>query len=388
MKLSLIRKHLPLILFSCLVALAYSPQTEAQNPNRVALVVDYGNGSVQTSCIDFSEESLTGYELLERSNLPLTIGVDTVGTTVCAIDGVGCPANDCFCQCSGGSDCVFWSYWHGTADSWQFSTLGASNYVVHDGDVEGWRWGNGSIQTADPPPHYSFGDVCTVPATPTPIVVTLPPTAVPAAATTGATAVPTATATTGSTATSIPTASPNPTLTRRATQTPTPTPTENTTSSVDIAGPTSSPTVDLSSPATLRPTVTAWAATAEPSLLPTETAVPAAVTPTTEVVIVALPTLTPESGLSVTAVSRPAFESATDGPVAIAAVGNDTDIGDAASADAPVTANRIGADTAPVSQIPQNIATTSTPVATYSVFGLVLFALGFVWWQGRRQRAA
>lgn len=367
------RKHFPLLILSLFILLVHLPQTLAQGENRVALVVDYGDGLVQTSCIDFTEESLTGYEVLQRSNLPLTVGVDGAGTSICAIGDVGCPASDCFCQCTGGADCVFWSYWHGTADSWQFSSLGANNYVVHDGDVEGWRWGNGSTQTADPPPFYAFDDVCTVPPTPTPIPVVLQPTSAATAVSNTQPSNPTATMT----QTAVPTTTPTPTS--LPTNSPTPQPTATLVPTV-VTGATASPTVDLSTPATPRPTVTAWVPTsaAEPTAVPD-----AAVTPTSEIIVVALPTVENEEVLIAATSVDDAIAITT--PSAIA-VNNQPLAKQGDSQPTSPAAARIGAFAEPetTTQLVPTSPETAVSSPSYAVFGLVLLALGFVWWQGKR----
>jgi hypothetical protein len=212
------RRTLPLLILTLLILtlLAYAP-SGASGENRVALVVDFGDGAVETRCVSFAEEEITGYEVLERSGLTVETDFQAGGAAVCRIDNTGCPADDCFCSCRGGDDCVYWSYWHLNAGAWQYSMGGSGQYTVSDGDVEGWVWGLGSVTQASPPPLVTFGEVCADPAgasnTPTPsttpIIIrtatpvqsnpTLPPTAVTATVQTGTPAQEgaTATATTG-----------------------------------------------------------------------------------------------------------------------------------------------------------------------------------------------
>jgi hypothetical protein len=145
--------------------------TQANDPQRVGLVVVHGNGEVMKQCIEFSEDQITGYEVLERSGLDLNADVTSgMGATICRIDDEGCtyPAEDCFCQCQG-SPCIFWSYWHLVDGAWQFSNLGATIYQVSDGDVEGWVWGAGSRGNGgSPPPLIPFDQICQPLSTDTP----------------------------------------------------------------------------------------------------------------------------------------------------------------------------------------------------------------------------
>ena len=168
------------------------PGARAQGPNHVGLVVLFGDGSYITRCVEFSEPEISGYDVLVRSGLNVVAAFDAgEGGAICAIDGEGCPADNCFCQCQGNL-CVYWAYYHMASGQWQYSSLGASNYKVHSGDVEGWAWAEGSIGGGGAqPPVIPFDQVCvsSPPPTDTPAspAATLPPpteTPVPAPTTT------------------------------------------------------------------------------------------------------------------------------------------------------------------------------------------------------------
>jgi hypothetical protein len=146
---------------------------QADGPNQVGLVVVHGDGDVLTRCIEFNEDEISGYDVLERSELDLNIEPSGgLGVTVCRLDGEGCtfPQQPCFCQCAGGGDCVYWSYWNRVENDWRYSGAGASSHFVGHGDIEGWVWGIGMISGAAPPPAIPFDEICTPPtptATPT-----------------------------------------------------------------------------------------------------------------------------------------------------------------------------------------------------------------------------
>jgi len=178
----------------------------AAGGGRAGLVVRFADGSVWTGCIPFESEGISGEELLLRSGLSVVLDYSYgLGGAVCKIEGDGCdfPLEDCFCQCQG-PECRYWAYYHLSPDgTWEYSQVGASNYTVHDGDVEGWAWGAGDYGVSGTqPPVYTFEQLCPSPTdTPTPV-----PTATPTP-----------------TDTPRPTATPTPTL--RPTFTPTPPPT-------------------------------------------------------------------------------------------------------------------------------------------------------------------
>jgi hypothetical protein len=146
---------LSLILGAMLITPALAQQT---GPHRAGLVVVHGDGSTTSTCVTFSEESISGAELLRRSGLGVTLGAyGGLGYGVCAIGGGGCPAGqDCFCECRG-SPCAYWVYSHlGSDGSWAISGVGASGWEVGDGDVDGWVWGDGSAA----PPAVAFEQIC------------------------------------------------------------------------------------------------------------------------------------------------------------------------------------------------------------------------------------
>ena len=149
---------LMILLFTCL-----SPNVaQAQEENRAGLVIVHGDGSVVQQCVAFTEESISGYELLQRAGAALSVEAGGFGATVCSIDGEGCsyPAESCFCQCQS-SPCIYWSYWRRQPDGpWRYQPLGAGNTQVRDGDVEGWHWAAGTRSSAVEPPAVRFEDIC------------------------------------------------------------------------------------------------------------------------------------------------------------------------------------------------------------------------------------
>jgi hypothetical protein len=153
-------RMLMLVVLIAILAAVLAAPIHAQQPDlyRAGLVVVYGDGSVVSGCVAFSEESISGAELLRRSGLEVTLDAyGGLGYGVCAIGDEGCPAGqDCFCQCRA-TPCAYWVYSHRHAGgSWAISGVGASTWEVHDGDVDGWVWGDGSTA----PPAVDFEQVC------------------------------------------------------------------------------------------------------------------------------------------------------------------------------------------------------------------------------------
>lgn len=142
----------------------------AQQGGQIGLVVQFGDGSITTRCID--GDGITGYQVLRRSGLEIEASSSSLGTAVCKIEADGCPVDDCFCQ----HPPDYWSYWHLQEGSWVYGQNGSGSYIVSAGSVEGWRWGAG-----EPPPVIEFAAICSAPPTaaPAPTRTRVPPTDTP-----------------------------------------------------------------------------------------------------------------------------------------------------------------------------------------------------------------
>jgi hypothetical protein len=133
-------------------------------PNRAGLVVVHGDGQVTRRCVEFSEDTITGLDLIRRAGLDLNLDEsDPIGIAVCRLDSEGCtfPNEICFCQCQG-SSCVYWSYWHLTAGTgWQYSNAGPAMRVLSNGDCDGWIWGESNSPGASAALPVRFDKICT-----------------------------------------------------------------------------------------------------------------------------------------------------------------------------------------------------------------------------------
>lgn len=184
---------------------AYAAQAAAVH--RAGLVVTFANGTpTMRFCIEFTEASISGLELLQRSGLPVVTSGGGLGAAVCAINGVGSTDASSYSTCFGHGS--YWAYYQYAGDAWRLSPVGASTAVVSDGAVEGWAYGNNA--KPDPP-----GPICPAATATPPPATALPPTATAAASPTPAPSSPTAaaTSTVPAPATAVPPAPPGATAT-------------------------------------------------------------------------------------------------------------------------------------------------------------------------------
>jgi hypothetical protein len=121
-------------------------------PHSAGVVVDTGD-EVKAVCVRFTEEEITGQELLDRTRLEVEWArFGDLGAAACGICGVGCPADDCHCAMP-----LWWSYWQADGgDGWTTSPVGAGTRTVRDGDMDAWVWGDGRRE----PPQAAFEEVC------------------------------------------------------------------------------------------------------------------------------------------------------------------------------------------------------------------------------------
>lgn len=177
-------------LAALLLALAVVSAAGAQEPppNRAGLVIQYGDGEVQTACVRFAEPEISGLELLERAGVPVVAQVSGMGAAVCKIGPDGCdyPGESCFCQRDGPRS-IYWAYYLREGEGWRYATQSAGGVRVADGDVQGWAWGLGESGEGAVPPLLDIDAICMAPAAaePTaaqPVAVTEPAASAPTAA--------------------------------------------------------------------------------------------------------------------------------------------------------------------------------------------------------------
>lgn len=168
------------------VALAAFATPAAYADGSAGIVVEHGDGSVDTYCVAFQGDSISASDLLAKA------GISDVqwNGSVCAIGNN--PAEGCFeptdyssCYCKSYPPTnTYWAFFTQTDDQgWVYSPLGIQSAVAHNGDLEAWKWGVGGPSSAPPPPAMSFAQVCAAPAPATSTPTAPAPTATPPPAT-------------------------------------------------------------------------------------------------------------------------------------------------------------------------------------------------------------
>ena len=159
---------------------ARATTTDASTTARAGVIVDTGT-TVYTRVISF-DGTISGLDALRLAGAnPVTTAYSGQGAAVCQLFGVGNDPSSCLVGPGG----AYWAYFRAPAGAsgFSYSSAGAGATTVHDGDVEGWRYGTGAK-----PPFTSFCDLAGCAPAPT----QAPPVSdtTPAPAPNGATATP------------------------------------------------------------------------------------------------------------------------------------------------------------------------------------------------------
>ena len=112
-------------------ALVYGQET-----GTVAQLVELPGGELKPFCRDL-ETPTDNITALKATGLDLTIKDWGFGFTVCAIEGLGCPEDDCFCECPL-PECKQWTFfrWNAANRAWETT----EDTTVKAGDVVAWLW--------------------------------------------------------------------------------------------------------------------------------------------------------------------------------------------------------------------------------------------------------
>ena len=128
-----------------LLLLALTPgSATAQEVKQGDVIIQFDATTQVVRPFTFTNE-VSGLDVLRLSGLEVVTVSTSFGPAVCSIEGVGCPAEDCFCNPS-----KYWAYAYWDGAAWQSYAVGAGSSVIsRTGAVEGWRWGEfGQAQAA------------------------------------------------------------------------------------------------------------------------------------------------------------------------------------------------------------------------------------------------
>lgn len=100
-------------------------------------IIQFDDIDVAAREITFDTKKISGLDALKLSGFKVVTTVTQFGTAVCAINGVGQPADNCF----GDPDGKFWAYSYWDGSTWQSYSVGADSSSIGSNAIEGWRWG-------------------------------------------------------------------------------------------------------------------------------------------------------------------------------------------------------------------------------------------------------
>ena len=153
----------------CVVVLTACVATSTTGAGgRAGLVVRHGDGRLQTACVSFQGDTISGEDLLAGSGFDVRLdAANALGSLICSIDGEGCafPEESCLCRCDQPGSCGYWAYfvWDGQRASWSYASQGARLRLLGDGDLDAWVWLTSSGPedvAAALPQDVAFEDIC------------------------------------------------------------------------------------------------------------------------------------------------------------------------------------------------------------------------------------
>lgn len=110
---------------------------EDNETNTAAIVIDAGEGEVQTACVQLSDNPISGLTLLEDSGFEY----DNQDGFINSIAGIG----------NAEGETNYWSYWTWDGREWTFQSTGAGDSAVHPGTVDAWYFTSWEIFPSLPP---------------------------------------------------------------------------------------------------------------------------------------------------------------------------------------------------------------------------------------------
>jgi hypothetical protein len=129
----------------------------ADDTKQVGLVIAFPDGTMHREIVNVPAGATT-FEALQAASVKLASQNTQFGPAVCSVNGVGCAADNCFCDPK-----RFWAYFHldPASSKWAAAAEGAGAYVPANGAVEGFVWSetDANFAPVSQPSVYTFAQI-------------------------------------------------------------------------------------------------------------------------------------------------------------------------------------------------------------------------------------
>lgn len=115
--------------------------------NVAGLVIDPGDSTPSTACVEFNQDTISGLDLLDESGF----AYDSQDGFMNSILGVS----------NAEGETNYWSYWQWNGREWQFKNVGAGESAVLPGSIEGWHFTSWEVFPSLPPDFVpNLDEIC------------------------------------------------------------------------------------------------------------------------------------------------------------------------------------------------------------------------------------
>ncbi len=148
-----------LIALALTVALSGIAFAAQDDTKQVGLVIAFPDATEYAAIVTVPMTATT-FDVLQVANVTLVSQSTSFGPAVCSIKGVGCPADNCFCDAK-----RFWAYYHLTDGEWVSANEGVGAFIPADGAVEGFAWSefDASFNPTVKPTVLTFAQIAAAP---------------------------------------------------------------------------------------------------------------------------------------------------------------------------------------------------------------------------------
>jgi hypothetical protein len=116
-------------------------------PHHAYVVVQHLSGATVQKCVGFTEDTIDGPALMDKSGIEYQAQTFSFGKAVCQLDKEPAQFSSCFPQ-----NQPYWALFIETGGAWASATNGYTDVKLHDKEALGWHYIKATDPSPAPPP--------------------------------------------------------------------------------------------------------------------------------------------------------------------------------------------------------------------------------------------